>query len=79
MGPSLSEHMLDASVLSREMVTHSRRIAHEDLMEALGPVEGRKGMVVYICGPPGMTDEFVEVMGGAEGMDGGRVFCEKWW
>lgn len=48
-------------------------------MEALGPVEKRKGVVVYICGPPGMTDEFVEVMGRAEGMDPTMVFCEKWW
>lgn len=40
-------------------------------MEALGPVEKRKGVVVYICGPPGMTDGFVEVIGGARG-DGSR-------
>lgn len=71
--------MLDASLLSRELVTHGRRIKHEDLMEALGPVEERKGVVVYICGPPGMTDEFVKVMSRAEGIERERVLCEKWW
>ena len=65
--------------LASEYVTHERRIGHEDLMEALGPVEERKGAVSYICGPPGMTDEFVGFMKSAEGMQGERVFCEKWW
>ena len=75
----MSKHSLDDSLLSPEMVTHCRRIGHEDLLDALGPVGERKGVVVYICGPPEMTDEFVEVVKGAEGMEAGRVFCEKWW
>lgn len=72
-------HALEDSLPSPGMVTHDRRIGREDLMEALGPVEQRKGVVVYVCGPARMTDEFVEVMGRAEGMEAGRVFCEKWW
>lgn len=59
--------------------TLHRRISHGDLLDAVGGVSERGGTVVYVCGPPGMTDEFVGVLRGAEGMDGGRVFCEKWW
>lgn len=59
------------------MVTHNRRIAHEDLIEALGPVEKRKGVVVYICGPPGMRNGFVEVMGGQRGWIAGGCFTRS--
>ena len=55
------------------------RIQHEDLMKALGPEEEREHTVVYICGVPGMTDEFVEVLKKAPGMEEKRVLCEKWW
>ena len=56
-----------------------RRITRTDLLEALGPVPGRKDTVAYVCGPPKMTDEFVEILSRAEGMDSRRVLCEKWW
>ena len=56
-----------------------RRILHSDLLNALGPEHKRAGTVVYVCGPPKMTDEFVEVMRRAEGMSEERVLCEKWW
>jgi ferredoxin-NADP reductase len=56
-----------------------RRINCTDLLDALGPVAGRKDIVAYVCGPPKMTDEFVEILIGAEGMDSRRVLCEKWW
>ncbi len=59
--------------------THRRRIRHRDLHAALGPVSERDATVAYVCGPAGMTDEFVEVLGKAEGMDSRRVFCERWW
>ena len=58
---------------------HRRRITHEDLLAATGPVEGRKGVVAYVCGPARMTDEFVNVLQTAEGMSEERVLCEKWW
>ena len=57
----------------------NRRFSHEDLIEALGYVEDRRGVVAYICGPAGMTDEVVRLMKGVEGMDEQRVLCEKWW
>ncbi|KAI4116746.1 MAG: hypothetical protein LQ345_002893 [Seirophora villosa] len=55
------------------------RISHRDLLNALGPVEERVGTVVYICGVPSMTDDFVSLLRGAEGMEENRVLCEKWW
>ncbi|MCJ1243110.1 hypothetical protein MMC30_000307 [Trapelia coarctata] len=58
---------------------HNRRISHEDLIEALGPVKERRGVVAYVCGPAQMTDEFVKVLQGVEGMSKERVLCEKWW
>jgi hypothetical protein len=57
------------------------RIAHEDLFKALGGEEevDRERSVVYVCGVPQMTDEFVELLSKQKGMDERRVLCEKWW
>ncbi|KAL8762454.1 MAG: hypothetical protein Q9184_001537 [Pyrenodesmia sp. 2 TL-2023] len=55
------------------------RLDPRSLLDAVGPVEDRKGVVVYICGVPSMTDAFVSLLRGAEGMDEKRVLCEKWW
>lgn len=55
------------------------RISHMALLGGIGPVEERRGTVAYVCGVPNMTDEFVEVLRGAEGMEEKRVLCEKWW
>ena len=55
------------------------RVRHEDLLAALGPEAERANTVVYVCGVPGMTDEFVEVLKKAPGMQEKRVLCEKWW
>ena len=56
-----------------------RRIEEKDLIDAIGPVEKRRRVVAYICGPPPMTDWAVSVLKGAEGMQSDRVLCEKWW
>lgn len=61
------------------MTTHFRRISHDDLFDALGPDETRSNTVVYICGLPTMTDEFVELLKNTPGLDENRVLCEKWW
>ncbi|KEF54346.1 uncharacterized protein A1O9_09512 [Exophiala aquamarina CBS 119918] len=61
------------------MSTYARRIAKEDLFEALGPEAGRANTVVYVCGLPTMTDEFVDLLRLAPGMDEKRILCEKWW
>lgn len=55
------------------------RINESDLLEAIGPEEGRDKCVVYVCGVPGMTDDFVQVLRQQKGMDESRVLCEKWW
>ena len=55
------------------------RIKESDLLEAIGPEEGRERCVVYVCGVPGMTDDFVDVLRSQRGMDESRVLCEKWW
>jgi hypothetical protein len=57
----------------------SRRIEYGDLLDCLGPEEEREKTVVYVCGPPAMTDEFVDVLWKAPGMENRRVLCEKWW
>lgn len=59
--------------------TVNRRMSHDDLFEALGPEEKRQNALVYICGVPSMTDEFVELLSKAPRMEARRVLCEKWW
>lgn len=69
----------DGPVKSKSVEHKSRRIEYGDLLDCLGPEEERKNVVVYVCGPPMMTDEFVDVFGKAPGMESRRVLCEKWW
>lgn len=66
--------------------TWARRIGKEDLVGVLDgwrgkdqSGKGREGTVCYVCGPQKMTDEVVEFLGEQEGMETGRVLCEKWW
>lgn len=61
-----------------------RRITRADLEDALGPAAERRDAVVYVCGVPVMTDDFVRDLTtkedeGGMGMSPERVFCEKWW
>ncbi len=56
-----------------------RRINRSDLMDAIGGPQNRASVVCYVCGPPAMTDEFVQVLRQAEGMEEHNVLCEKWW
>lgn len=56
-----------------------RRLDERDLEIALGPVDKRKGIVAYVCGPPAMTDWAVRVLRESEGMKEQQVLCEKWW
>jgi ferredoxin-NADP reductase len=69
----------EGPVKSKSVEHKSRRIEHGDLLDCLGPEEERKKAVVYVCGPPMMADEFVDVLGKVPGMENGRVLCEKWW
>lgn len=63
--------------------TVSRRMSQSDLVQALDGYGSedvdRSSTVCYVCGPARMTDETVEFLQKQEGMDSGRVLCEKWW
>jgi len=59
--------------------TVAGRVAGSDLDAALGPEDDRSGTVCYVCGPPAMTDSFVDFLSSRSGMDRSRVLCEKWW
>lgn len=69
----------DSSNTASNMTTQGRRIQHADLFEALGPENTRERTLAYVCGLPDMTDEYVEVLRNAPGMNEKRVLCEKWW
>lgn len=58
---------------------NSRRITVEDIAEALG--DDKRFAVVYVCGVPAMTDEFVEKLTSPHGLglQPHRVLYEKWW
>ncbi|KAI7783648.1 nadh-cytochrome b-5 reductase [Diaporthe eres] len=57
----------------------SRRITIGDIAEALG--DDKRFSVVYVCGVPAMTDEFVEKLTSPQGLglEPHRVLYEKWW
>ncbi|KAK3720159.1 hypothetical protein LTR37_003983 [Vermiconidia calcicola] len=64
--------------------TFARRITTTDVVEALdgydvGAKSARSRTVCYVCGPPAMTDEFVDSLSQQPGMARERVLCEKWW
>lgn len=59
-----------------------RRVTLEDVRTACVGGDGvvvEEGTVVYVCGPQGMTDEFVEGIRGFDGMRREDVMCERWW
>lgn len=67
---------------AKGLPTHVKlgRIGKYDLEAAIGEDRNlRKSTVAYICGPPAMTDEFVDFLSTRDGMDRKRVLCEKWW
>lgn len=67
--------------------TFGRRIAEEDVVKAIDGYKAqpadversRARTVSYVCGPPRMTDHFVELLKKQPGMSEDRVLCEKWW
>lgn len=58
---------------------HMRRFNRHDLDAALGEPAQRQGVVCYVCGPPAMTDAFVDYLSKQPGMAPERVLCERWW
>ncbi|KAI4848229.1 hypothetical protein E4T44_04057 [Aureobasidium sp. EXF-8845] len=56
------------------------RIGKDDLEAAIGKDRGvRQATLAYVCGPPAMTDQFVDFLSSRDGMDKRKVLCEKWW
>ncbi|KAI1097056.1 hypothetical protein F5B19DRAFT_17735 [Rostrohypoxylon terebratum] len=66
----------------RKMKFSHRRMTVEDVASAAGDASERRFAVVYVCGIPTMTDEFVQKLADPQngfGMEPHRVLCEKWW
>ncbi|XXH00397.1 hypothetical protein Hte_006741 [Hypoxylon texense] len=60
----------------------ARRMTVDDVAAAVGDAAERRFAVVYVCGVPTMTDEFVQKLTDPQqglGMEPHRVLCEKWW
>lgn len=84
---SLDLFLTDSTSVSSEppadLTIHSRRISEQDLRTAVVGGQGKLDpaeTVCYVCGPPQMTDETVELLKGVLGEGGEqRVFFEKWW
>lgn len=61
-----------------EVPFQSRRITPDDVAAALG--QDVSAAVVYICGVPSMTDQFVEYLTkDGPAIAPARVLFEKWW
>lgn len=66
-----------------------RRITVDDVVTSLTKDRGdgkaeldKEATLVYVCGVPSMTDEFVRQLTDADGVAGmpkERVLCERWW
>lgn len=65
-----------SSINGAQVEVQARRLTMEDVEAAIGDREDQ-GTVVYVCGPPTMTDELVEKL--AAVVDPQRVLTERWW
>jgi hypothetical protein len=76
--PTTKTLQLNAATVLR----HSRRVAIDDVTAVIGTSEDEvRSSLVYICGPPAMTDEFHAALTSGDGfaMDVNRIMAEKWW
>jgi len=65
-----------------DISVHPRRISREDLDVAIRGADASvkaEETVCYLCGPPGMTDDFVGVLRELLGDGQERILFEKWW
>lgn len=65
-----------------DITVHSKRIKRQDLQATVIAEDAEvhpKETVCYLCGPPRMTDEFVDVLRGLLGGEKDKVLFEKWW
>ncbi|KAL5044753.1 hypothetical protein BDW71DRAFT_198659 [Aspergillus fruticulosus] len=74
-----------SSLLSQspgDLAIHPRRINREDLARTIAGTDSKyppQGTVCYVCGPPQMTDEVVDIVTELLNGQKDRVFFEKWW
>ncbi|KAF7558952.1 hypothetical protein G7046_g5204 [Stylonectria norvegica] len=63
-----------------EMSLHHGRLSASHLSAAVG-TQHRNSTLVYVCGPPIMTDEIFEILTSPShiGLDTSQVKTEKWW
>ncbi|KAI5458391.1 hypothetical protein BGZ63DRAFT_426794 [Mariannaea sp. PMI_226] len=75
LGDELQQDFLKAG-----LEIHARRLSHDDLRLAVGE-DGKATCIVYVCGPPMMTDELVQLLISPEGigLEESQVKTEKWW
>lgn len=69
----------DGKLPGLDLTFKRRRITVDDVASAVG--EYKRSAVVYVCGVPTMTDDFVEGLTSETGvgLERHRVLCEKWW
>lgn len=63
---------------STYMTVLKRRMNYDDLNKEIKS-KRPENTLVYVCGLPSMTDDYVDVIKKAPGFDEKRVLCEKWW
>ncbi|KAI5856643.1 hypothetical protein GGS23DRAFT_608041 [Durotheca rogersii] len=68
-------------LIQEDISYRGRRMTINDVAAAVGDVSERRFAVVYVCGVPNMTDEFVQKLTDPTGlgMEPHKVLCEKWW
>lgn len=69
----------EGRIPSLDLAFEQRRITVQDVGEAIGA--DKRSAVVYVCGVPRMTDEFVEKLTSPAGLglEPHKVLYEKWW
>lgn len=69
----------DANIMGLDLPVKRRRITIEDVVAAIG--EDKRFAVIYVCGVPIMTDDFVQQLTSQDGLgiERHRVLYEKWW
>ncbi|PTB36044.1 hypothetical protein M441DRAFT_152244 [Trichoderma asperellum CBS 433.97] len=75
-GDALSQQQETRYINGAAVEVRPRRLTIADIEASIGSAD-HEGTVVYVCGPPPMTDELVEKLGAV--MDSRRVLTERWW
>ncbi|KAL2848543.1 hypothetical protein BJY01DRAFT_233851 [Aspergillus pseudoustus] len=66
----------------QDMTIQSRRISRDDLQRMVSRAHSQSNpdeTVCYVCGPPQMTDEVVDILNDLLNGHKDRIYFEKWW